>query len=69
MESVNCITDNNVNGYSPGRKHYNLASFCVPAMCNLIRNDGFSIPFVFPACGHVFGYHVSLENKYEDHSY
>lgn len=52
----------NYSTYSPYGKHYNMQAFCIPAD---IRDptDNSHKPYVFPACGHVFGYHNSLSGK------
>jgi hypothetical protein len=49
--------------YSPDGRHFNMRSFHVPPVDHSAIADESQRPYVFPACGHVFGYHRSFENK------
>ena len=50
-------------GYSPDGKHFNMQSFFVPQVDNSDIMDLGQRAYIFPACGHMFGYHHSLEKK------
>ena len=53
----------NIGGCSPDRKHYNLLSFSVPHSDGGGNDEDNLQAYVFPGCGHVYGYHSSLEHK------
>ncbi len=48
--------------YSPDGRHFNMQSFFLNGTQAEASND-LLVPYVFPACGHVYGYHASLMNK------
>lgn len=49
--------------YSPDGRHFNLRSFYVPAIDHSTITEESQRPFVFPACGHVFGFHASFSGN------
>ena len=51
------------SSYSPDGRHYNMHSFYVPHVDNYSLADTTQRAYVFPACGHVYGYHESLDNQ------
>lgn len=53
----------NSTSYSPDGRHYSMQSFYVPHVDVHTLSDSTQRVYVFPACGHVYGYHESLDNK------
>lgn len=49
--------------YSPDGRRFNIRSFRVPAVDHSGLTDETQRPYVFPACGHVFGFHGSFDSK------